>query len=336
MKRYTELRCNSRKKLSEIVPLEKPFAITIDPCSVCNFRCEQCLQSDPEKAFPRRMMSFQEFRKIIDDMKAWKGDKLKVVKLYNRGEPLLNGEFAEMLKYLHEADITERIDLTSNGTMLTEEMAGQLIDYGVDYLRVSIYSPIQERNEQITHSRIDVGIIYENLYRLKQKKTEKESSKPFIAIKMFEPEDENEKKYFIDKYTNIADELFFETEHDFAGDGRREMGGAMRSGKEVCPWPFYSLTIQSDGTVDCCCVDWEDKTKVGNALEESIEQIWKGERLNAFCMNQLNRQRRQMDSCKKCGLYLTDLFTVDNIDDLTIDEYQKRKACGNGMDKQRA
>ena len=46
MKKYSELRSNGRKDLTEIVPLNKPYTIAIDPSSICNFRCKCCPQGN--------------------------------------------------------------------------------------------------------------------------------------------------------------------------------------------------------------------------------------------------------------------------------------------------
>lgn len=36
---------NDRKPLQELLPLEQPLRIFIDPCDICNFRCKFCFQS---------------------------------------------------------------------------------------------------------------------------------------------------------------------------------------------------------------------------------------------------------------------------------------------------
>ncbi len=42
-----------------------------------------------------------------------------------------------MLRIAKEANIAERIETTSNASLLTEEFCRELVLYGLDYLRVS-------------------------------------------------------------------------------------------------------------------------------------------------------------------------------------------------------
>lgn len=329
VKKFTQLRNTSRHNLIDLIPLNKPFTITIDICSLCNFKCEQCIQnSKSENLFNKRVMTLEEFKKIVDDLKKWDGEKIKVIKLYNCGEPLLNPKFGEILKYLHDSNVTERIDLTSNCSLLTEEFSKYMVEYELDYLRVSIYSPIQEINNNITNTTIDVEKIYNNLLQLKKVKAERNSKKPFVAIKMFETDNEEEKQLFLNKYSNVADELFFEKLHNFSGSvDINSVKKVNKKCKEICPWPFYSLNIQSNGDVTCCCVDWLNQTKVGNVFEEKIEEIWNGKNLYNFRIMQIEKKRFENECCKNCNVFLSDDFTVDDIDDLKKEDFIAK--CNN-------
>ncbi len=323
MKAFTELRQQKRMDLSEAIPIGKPLTLTIDPCSLCNFKCSQCLQSAPDVHFHRGMMPYAQFQSIVDGLKRWDGPRIKAIKLYNRGEPLVHPDLVKMLRYLSEADITDRIDLTSNCSLLTEEKAYGLVSGGLDYLRVSIYSTLKEKHARITRSEASPEEIFQNICTLQDIKARLGSKKPYVAVKMFETEDEADKSEFLRLYQSVADEVFFEKLHDFSGFSTQ---AAMLPGeKEACPWPFFSLTVQSDGAVDCCCVDWEDRNLVGNAFSTPIQEIWSSAALERFRELQLMHRRKQLDGCKNCSVYLTDSFTVDNIDSVSVEAYRARR-----------
>lgn len=335
MKPFSQLRGNQRQVLREVIPLKKPFSLTIDPSSICNFKCAQCLQGDEKyyKLLDKRMMKGETFAKIIDDVKAWEGPQLKVIKLYNCGEPFLNPEFPALLKYVKDADVAERIEVTSNCSLLTHSISDQLVEYGLDYLRASVYSPLQDQHEMITKSKVDIEIIYNNLSYLKKIKLKKNSQKPFVAIKMFEGADQEENKLFLAKYADVADEIFFEKLHNFndlSGKNFIETYYGIKEGEETkkkevaytpksaCPWPFMTLTIQSNGDVNACCVDWLGDTKVGSIFKHSLREIWEGDALYEFRKMQLEARRSENPGCRNCTVYLTDDFTVDNIDGVSV------------------
>jgi radical SAM protein with 4Fe4S-binding SPASM domain len=56
---------------------------------------------------------------------------------------------------------------------------------------------------------------------------------------------------------------------------------------EVCPYLFYHLTINANGDVSTCFVDWEHKNILGNAKMDSIKDIWNGEKLRNRRINML-------------------------------------------------
>lgn len=323
MKPFSRLRTQQRHRLSEVIPLSKPYTLTIDPCGSCNFRCTQCLQSTSGGAFPRGFMALEQFQTLVEGLSRWEGEKFRAIKLYNRGEPLLNPDFPHILRCLSRAEVTERIDLTSNCSLLTEALARELIEGGLDYLRISIYSVFPERHRAITGSSVSPLDIHRNVCRLRELREKMGAEKPFLAVKMFDTADPEEKERFLGLYRPVADEVFFEQLHDFAG---ASPGGiSLPTEKLACPWPFYSLTVQWDGTVDCCCVDWEDKNRVGNAFQTPLEEIWRGQALERFRLLQLSHKRKSIDGCKHCSLYLTDTFTVDNLDQVTPEMYLIRQ-----------
>src|SRR3989338_7988114 len=116
MIRFTKLKSTDRQDLKKVMPLPKPFTVLVEPSSLCNFRCVQCFQSaKAASAFTRSRghMPLALFRKVLAQLKAWPGPKLKVLKLSLYGEPLLNPDFCEMLKLACAAGVVERIETTT-------------------------------------------------------------------------------------------------------------------------------------------------------------------------------------------------------------------------------
>lgn len=79
-----------RNKLEEVIPLTTPYSMIIDPCNLCNFKCNFCaLQSQNEKLnFQKQLMDKRLFFKIIDDLTEFP-EQLKVLRISGQGEPLL-------------------------------------------------------------------------------------------------------------------------------------------------------------------------------------------------------------------------------------------------------
>ena len=133
---------HDRKLLRDKVPLSKPWYLFIEPTNLCNFRCLSCIhgsENTRNDLAPLRHMEMGLYKKLICELQEWDGPRLKLLRLAVLGEPLMNSEFCDMVRIAKEANVAERVDTFSNGSILTEEVSGKLIEYGLDVIRFSIY-----------------------------------------------------------------------------------------------------------------------------------------------------------------------------------------------------
>ena len=334
---YTKLKNNDRKVLRDILPLPKPFTLLIEPSSLCNFKCVQCFQSIPGTDFStsRTNMDMDCFNRIIDDMKQWKGDKLKVLKLAMYGEPLVNPNFAEMLRIAREADIAERIETTSNVSLLTGDISEKLVEYGMDYIRVSIYSPLQEKHAKVTQNDIDIHKIHDNLQKLQQIKRDAKKDRPFVAVKMLDTFNKEENDLFLKLYGDVADELYIDQPHNWIAHEdksfikslynedteKAESLLAENSEKRIaCSMPFFTLGIRSNGDIAPCCIDWPGSTTLGNVYHDNLQQLWQGEKMYDFWKMQLEDRKNENKSCRNCEVFASRYYTRDNIDGFPVEK----------------
>ena len=120
-----------------------------------------------EEAKPLKNMDMVCFRKIVNDIKNW-GGKIKLIKLYSLGEPLLHPSICEMVRLIKEADICNQIEITTNGSLLTPEISEKLVEYGLDILRISVYGADDEHMKEITKSVFTPNDIKKNVEFLKE------------------------------------------------------------------------------------------------------------------------------------------------------------------------
>jgi radical SAM protein with 4Fe4S-binding SPASM domain len=341
---YSELRKNERRPLKDAVPLDRPYILYIEPSSICNFKCVQCPQSlqDHEKLSGRMQnMTVECFHKIINDVAKWRESLsihnepfFRVVKTYLFGEPLVSPDYCEMVRLLKEQGISQRIELTTNGSLLTEKISEKLVMNKLDYLRVSVYSVEETKNKLITQSSFTPDQIKLNILRLKDIKNQSFSSTPYILAQMIDTYSE-ENNLFRDFYQDVVDEIAFETPMNWTGEA--DFIGRMFEGKSqdaievlnshknrrVCHSPFHSLAVRSNGDVISCCRDWQGKTKIGNIFEESLMEIWNGSAMKSFRHMHLSGERNTNSSCAPCTWPNT-MPEEDSLDELTIDEFNSR------------
>jgi MoaA/NifB/PqqE/SkfB family radical SAM enzyme len=111
---------------------ELPRDLYVEVTNRCNSRCKTCIRTF-ESLEPIRDMTFAEFRHVVDEFPA-----LERVVLHGIGEPLLNSELVHMIRYVKEQHPSGSVLFNSNATLLSETWQHQLIDAGLDELRVSL------------------------------------------------------------------------------------------------------------------------------------------------------------------------------------------------------
>lgn len=334
MIRYTELKNTNRHNLMEVMPLAKPYTLLVEPSSLCNFRCVQCFQSLREENYftrNRMHMPLERFRRIIDQLRAWPGEKLKVLKLSLYGEPLLSPDFPEMLRLAREADVADRIETTSNVSLLTPEIAEAMVDCRLDYLRVSIYAADAVRHREVTNSPVTPAQIHENLRVLQEKKRLRNSPHPFVSPKMLDSGEEANAR-FMAMYRDVGDELYLDKPHgwirinedaDFVERYYRENAENFvghRTSRVACPMAFTTMAVRSNGDVSPCCVDFIGGTNLGNIDETGLRELWASSRWYEFQKMQLEGRKAENFSCARCDIYLSDHYTRDNIDGFPVDK----------------
>ncbi len=330
-----------RSKLIDILPVRMPLGLCVEPTNKCNFKCIQCAVSLDEfkKIIGHRFhMSMDLYEKIIRDVKTM--GKLNHLNLYGDGEPLLHPNIVEMVKIAKKHDVAKAITITTNASLLTDKLSIKLVDSGLDYLRVSVYSIYDEKFKKITNTKYHSDIIYENIKNLYQRRSQTSSSckkTPFIYVKMIDTYG-SENEEFLLKYTPIADEVNIETPMNWNGFKGIDLIGNIdpqgktnqetlqgyygerniSSIKKICTTPFLSLNIKNNGDVCICIVDWNKGTKVGNISTTSLSEIWFGETLRDFRKMHIEQRKHENESCKNCNFMYCN---PDNMDDFSPEKY---------------
>lgn len=127
----------------------KPHVINVHITDKCNYHCKYCFVN-----FPRKDLSLQEAKHIIDEIKHYfsindiRNGRINIA----GGEPMLYPYIDDVIRYIHEQGI--KCSIITNGSRLTEDfckrMAGML-----DTIGISIDAATREGNIRV--GRCNVG-----------------------------------------------------------------------------------------------------------------------------------------------------------------------------------
>ena len=322
----------NRTSLEKVIPLNTPFIVFIDPASACNFQCTFCPTGHrpmiKDTGRFQGAMKLDLFKKIIDDLEEF--DKpIRVLRLYKDGEPFLNKNFHHMIKYAKDSSKVEYIDTTTNASLLTHQNIEQVINAGLDKVNISIDGMTEETYKTFTKFDVDFKKMVENIKYFYSIKGDCE-----MVIKI--PGDiitEDQKKLFFDTFGDYCDRIFVE---NFAPcwpefDVEKHTGVKITKGiyqqeisdTNTCPYIFYSISVNADGLVSSCFLDWGRKLIVGDVRTEKLTKIWRSEKMNDLRILHLEGKRKEKSPCNSCGQLSHCL--PDNIDNYTKELLPKVK-----------
>lgn len=321
------MKIHKLEKLENILPLNAPLVIMLEPTNRCTFKCAFCPTGDlgllaktPKR--PLGDMSLKLFKKIIDDLADFAPSIIKRVQLFKDGESLLHPDIIEMIEYTKKSKFIKEVDITTNASLVDDEMASKLVDTKIDTIRVSFEGSIDnEMYKKLTKTDYTYDQIKENFYKLYYAKKKKNLIKPFLEAKVIDTGFSQEKidKFYKD-FEGVADEITVDPLVD-----RKKLTGKIIKGQKdllvnkVCSVPFYNLTINHDGTVSVCCVDWNYTTIVGNLNESSVFDVWHGDEMYEFRKMHVEKEASKHNLCNKCE-YMSRLPAASNIDKLAEDK----------------
>ncbi len=305
----------TRHHLADAVPLLAPFLVHVDPTNLCNFKCRFCPTGVPELleevGRPAGLMDFTLFEKIMADLKAFPV-KPKVLHLYKDGEPLMHPDFGRMAKLARSGQVAEKINLTTNAAALTQAKIRDILDAEIDLIRVSVEHVTDAGYKEVTQTFGRYQKIVDNVAALCEERNRR-GSKTQIWVKILKLNlSEAEIEKFGRDYGGHCDECLVMTPmgwsrtdlYDFTLGSKPTTGDngetPLQRDRVVCPYPFYSMAVNFDGSVSVCCADWSHGTVVGDVRQQSLFEIWQGEALNALRRKHLLGRREEISACANC------------------------------------
>jgi radical SAM protein with 4Fe4S-binding SPASM domain len=301
---------DDRTPLETVIPLATPFIVFVDPASSCNFACRFCptaYRDDPDIAARYNgLMKFDLFKKIIDDLAEF-DRPIRVLRLYKDGEPFLNKRLADMVRYAKASGHVAYVDTTTNAALMTPERLGPVLEAGIDKINISIEGMTEKAYLDVAQVRIDFQKIAANVRWLYANRGQCEVVVKTIGDFM----EEFDRQWFFDLFGDHADRIFvenlapcwpnFDTEEKTGhkitkGIYQQEIGDT-----EVCPYIFYGYSVNADGLVSSCFLDWGRKLIIGDVRQDTMRDIWNSDRMNALRILHLEGKRRGHPVCGSCG-----------------------------------
>lgn len=312
-----------RTRLADVLPLKNPYVVQIFPIYACNFTCEYCFHAVPksERGFVSDwpVMKFDLYKKCIDELALF-DEPLKVLRFVGMGEPLLHKNIAEMISYAVSQNVALRVEMLTNGSLLTRRMSDDLIAAGLSRLVISLQGISKEKYRQISKVDIDFDELVANVeyfYRTKK------DTHVYVKIVDYALDETDTEHKFYDIFGNICDSIAVENAVPImpgvdyekvlkTPEGCETQFGLPVTNIDVCPQAFFTMQVNPDGKV-VPCYQISYPAIMGDVNHQTMQEIWNGEAYRSFRLAMLEGRGTANKICAECNFIKYRLFPEDDL-----------------------
>jgi radical SAM protein with 4Fe4S-binding SPASM domain len=290
-----------------------PVSISFEPTTSCNLRCPECPSGLRTFTRPTGMLKKDFFSDTIDQL----SKELLYLIFYFQGEPYLNPDFLDMVKYASQKGIYTAT--STNAHYLNDQNAKRTVESGLDRLIISIDGTTQDVYEQY---RVGGKLekVLQGARNIVKWKKELNSKTPFVffqflVVKPNEHQVEDIKK--LAKEVGV-DEVRFKTAqvYDYKNDPnnlipitkkfsryKKNSNGEVEVKNSLdnhCWRLWHATVITWDGLVVPCCFDKDAQHQLGDLKGKPFKEIWHNDQYINFRRSIL-QSRKNIDICANCS-----------------------------------
>jgi len=300
--------------LLESLRSKVPIVYNIETTNACNMKCVMCPRTKlmtrsietmkmdlftriVDQLQPHQEDLWQEWEKFVEEKYGIRPTDMtenhfylyvipKVIQLHGYGDPLLDKNMAHYVKNLSDRGFNSYF--SCNPSNINIDKTIEIFENGLDYIKYSIESVDDERHKKIrgqasnfTESRKK---IFEILEIKKQKKL-----KTNIILTMLELNQEWQKDDYLKlKQIFKGKDVYIYMKSEDCQWYRGDLHGTNSlHWLEFCKHPWMTMTIKSNGEAAMCMEDFDNEIVLGDASEQSLYDIWNGEKYHQFRLDHI-------------------------------------------------
>ncbi|WP_300794693.1 radical SAM/SPASM domain-containing protein, partial [Helicobacter sp. UBA3407] len=302
---------NPKLNKQESLQLHFPKVIYIGLLNVCNVNCPHCpwfslthQQTHTNNYFKiKRQLASSKVNEILEY--ASKGGS-KVI-FSGPGEPLLDFRLLGFVQKARNLGI-KRIELATNGILLSENFFKDLLEAGVSFFDISILFAKEVYNQCCKGFLVDYQKTLRQLANICGDLAYKAKIKLSICY------DKEFLREALEFFLQIKEYEFIECQMAYYDTNAKYWeGGKLNNTRHTCSAPFSSLYVFPDGSVGFCESQrgWLGRKQVesfciGNIYYENLEQIWQGKLHQKMQQKHLNLSFDKI--CEICGSWWNENF----------------------------
>ncbi len=290
-----------QKHLSDIFPSQ----IIIDVTQKCNLACIHCPHKEFLKtdAYKGQNLNLKLHEKLIDQVALDGLGICQYVRYTANGEPLLHPKIDDILEYACKYSKT-KVNLTTNGMLLTKEKAQKFLDFGIDAIDISIDAFYNETYEKI-RKKGNLKTVRTNVLNLLELIKQNNYKTKVILSFVEQPLNQGEAEFFKQFWESIGAHFVIIRELHSAGGAKENIKEYIN--KEIhlikrkpCVYPWERLVLTPGGELGFCPADWTHSSVIDKLEKKTIKEIWQSDYMNKLRKAHLENNFDDFPFCKQC------------------------------------
>ncbi len=267
-----------------------PKTVRIETTNHCQADCVFCPRSSIGRA--KANMKQEVFETVV---KQCVEGGTRLVHLHGYGEPLIDKQLADRIKYCKDQGIP-RVKIFTNGDLLRGEVAQRILHSGLDEIKISIDGS-DSKEFNTLRIGLDHAKVVENVKAFRALRDQAKMKTPIIVAATCQTSNRTQTEEML---SGVVDHIDFTHIHNWGG----ALGDAEQQRvRKPCDRLWRTMTVLVNGDVALCCLDYSGKEVLGNVLNTSMIDIWNNARYNE--LRTLHRESRQSEiplcsNCTKC------------------------------------
>jgi radical SAM protein with 4Fe4S-binding SPASM domain len=246
-----------------------PSVIEISESGTCNRSCDFCPRSDINYPDEKKFIDKNLLNKLLIDLESF--DYEGIFLFSGFVEPMLDKKIFDHISAVRFYLPKAKIELVTNGDILTKEKVSKLFKSGLSTLLISVYDSaddVKRFQNMIDEAKIDTNK---------------------VVIRHRYLGSENSFGITLSNRAGAMDNAKF------------KIASLSKPSNKTCYYPHYTFFMDYKGDVLICSHDWLKKKIVGNLNQSSFEQIWTSSEFNE-ARKSLQIGNRNFEPCKKCDV----------------------------------
>ncbi|MEZ4805500.1 MAG: radical SAM/SPASM domain-containing protein [Bacteroidia bacterium] len=304
-----------------------PAVFQIETTNICNMKCVMC----PRTTLMERKlgsMDIETFTHLIEQIEPHSNNQwtdweefvakdfmknsktheedffyfmicAKTLILHGFGEPILDKTLPEKIAIASKKGLPTYFSM--NPVNIIEDKIIAIAEAGLDYLKLSLEG-LDNETQMFYRGRVDksIDITLNKIFKTIELYKERNYKTKIIITRLNFKDDENEQQEFLDFWSQYPVLVYVKNQHNrWLYKEENVSDNTAEYMQRYCEFPWSSVSVLYDGTVVPCPLDYDGILNMGNINNESLYDIWNGEKFDALRRMHVNGSFPEGHFCKK-------------------------------------